>query len=131
MNLSKFHALIIEDSILKANDIRKALIYNGITNTLHVNNQADAWTEIYISLNGETKLDLIVTDMHYPLEAGAFADEEAGFKLIERMKQEGIDIPVIICSTRNYNMPGILGSVWYSKLRDIEEDFEVVLSRLE
>ena len=130
MNFSKLHALIIEDSILKANDIKKALNCNGIINTLHVSNQEDAWVEIYKSINDEKKLDLIVTDMHYPLEAGAFADEEAGFKLIERMKRESVDIPVIICSTRNYNVVGILGSVWYSKLRDIEEDFETVLKRL-
>ena len=60
---------------------------------------------------------MIVTDMEYPLEAGEAVDEDAGFKLIERMKKEKIDIPVIVCSSADYrkNIPDILGSVWYNE----------------
>ena len=36
---------------------------------------------------GEDKIDLIVTDMQYPLEVGEAVDEEAGIKLVERMEQ--------------------------------------------
>ena len=46
-------------------------------------------------------------------------DEEAGFKLIERMKKAGIYIPVIVCSSLNYSIPNILGNVWYNKLNDL------------
>ena len=55
-------------------------------------NQEKLWEQIY---HGEDKIDLIVTDMQYPLEAGEAIDEEAGFKLIERMKKEKIEIPIL------------------------------------
>ena len=58
-------------------------------------------------------------------------DVEAGFKLIERMEEEHIDIPVIICSSSNYeSVKGILGSVWYRQNDDINLQFKAVLSRL-
>ena len=79
----------------------------------------------------QKKVDLIVTDMRYPMAAGVDTDDEAGFKLIERMKQEHIDIPVIICSSSNYkSIGGILGSVWYRQKDDINTKFKEVLSRL-
>lgn len=81
---------------------------------------------------GAKKVDLIVTDMRYPLTAGSDTDVEAGFKLIERMEKEHIDIPVIICSSSNYeSVDGILGSVWYRENDDINLKFKEVLSRLE
>ena len=86
------------------------------------------WNQIY---HGEDKIDLIVTDMQYPLEAGETVDEEAGFKLIERMEKEKIDIPVIVCSSLNYSIPNILGSVWYNELSDLNSKFEEALSKLE
>ena len=73
---------------------------------------------------------MIVTDMQYPLEAGEAVDNEAGFKLTERMEKEKIDIPVIICSSLNYSIPGILGSVWYNELNDLNSNFKEVLNRL-
>ena len=131
-NLSKFHAVIIDDGILKAIDIRKALNFNRITNVDIVSNQEKLWEAIYESKNGSKKVDLIVTDMQYPLKAGGRVDREAGFKLIERMKEEQIEIPVIICSTGNYEgVTGILGSVWYrGDVSDLETDFKEILGRL-
>ena len=71
--------------------------------------------------------DLIVTDMHYPLAKGEKENEEAGFILLEKMKQREHPIPVIICSSQNYRSPDALGTVWYNKLRDIEFDFKEIL----
>ena len=131
MDLSKLHAVIVDDDIYKAIDIRKALEFNRVTHVDIVRNQEKLWEKINESKGGEKKVDLIVTDMHYPITAGADADWEAGFKLIERMRKESIDIPVIICSTSNYeSVSGILGSVWYSDLNDIHTAFKEVLSKL-
>lgn len=128
MNLSKIKAVIVDDDVFKGSDIRKALEFSGIRNIVIVRNQEKLWEEIY---HGEDKIDLIVTDMQYPLEAGEAVDEEAGFKLIERMKREKIDIQVIVCSSLNYSIPNILGSVWYNKLNDLNSNFKEVLSKLE
>ena len=54
-------------------------------------------------------------------------NEEAGFILLEKMKQREHPIPVIICSSQNYRSPDALGTVWYNKLRDIEFDFKEIL----
>ncbi len=128
MDLSKIKAVIVDDDVFKGADIRKALEFNGIRNVMTVRNQKKLWEQIY---HGEDKIDLIVTDMQYPLEAGEVVDEEAGFKLIERMKKEKIEIPVIVCSSLNYSIPNILGSVWYNELNDLNLNFKKVLGRLE
>lgn len=128
MDLSKIKAVIVDDDVFKANDIRKALEYNGIRAIMTVRNQEKLWEQIY---HGEEKIDLIVTDMQYPLEAGETIDEEAGFKLIERMEREKTDIPIVVCSSLNYSIPNILGSVWYNRLNDLDSGFKEVLGRLE
>ena len=129
MDLSKIKAVIADDDVFKGNDIRKALEFNGVRNIITVRNQQKLWEQIY---HGEDKVDLIVTDMQYPLEAGAAVDEDAGFKLIERMQKEKIDIPVIVCSSLNYcSIPGILGSVWYNELNDLNSNFKEALGKLE
>ncbi len=128
MDLSKIKAVIVDDDVFKGADIQKALEFSGIRNIMTVRNQEKLWEQIY---HGEDKIDLIVTDMQYPLKAGGAIEEEAGFKLMERMEKEKIDIPVIVCSSLNYRIPEILGSVWYSKLNDLNSSFKEVLSRLE
>lgn len=127
MDLSKIKAVIVDDDVIKGMDIRNALEWNGIREIMTVRNQEKLWEQIY---HGEEKIDLIVTDMQYPLKAGEAVDEEAGFKLIERMVKEKIDIPIIVCSSLNYNIPDILGSVWYNKLNDLDSSFREVLGRL-
>lgn len=128
MDLSKIKAVIADDDAIKRADIRKALEFNGVQNIMTVRSQEKLWEQLY---HGEDKIDLIVTDMQYPLEAGEAVDEEAGLKLIERMKKEKIDIPVIVCSSLNYSIPDILGNVWYSEQNDLNSDFKEVLGRIQ
>ena len=128
MDLPKTKVVVVDDDVFKGADIRKALEFNGIRNVMIVRNQEKLWNQIY---HGEDKIDLIVTDMQYPLEAGAAVDKEAGFKLIERMEKEKIDIPVIVCSSLNYSIPNILGSIWYNELNDLNSKFKEALSKLE
>lgn len=128
MNLSKIKAVIADDDVFKGNDIRKALEFNGVRNIMTVRDQEKLWEQIY---RGKEKIDLIVTDMEYPLEAGEAVDEDAGFKLIERMQKEKINIPVIVCSSLNYSIPDILGNVWYNELNDLNFNFKEVLDKLE
>ncbi|MDE7479435.1 MAG: response regulator [Lachnospiraceae bacterium] len=126
MEFSKIKVIIADDDVFKGADIRKALEFNGVRNIMTVRNQEKLWEQIY---HGQDKIDLIVTDMQYPLESGEAVDEEAGFKLIERMEKEKIDIPVIVCSSLNYSIPDILGSVWYNELNDLNSNFKEVLGR--
>lgn len=127
MKLSEMKVLLIEDDVFKAADVNKALTFNGIRDIIEVDNQEEAWNVIYQNSNQGSNINLIVTDMHYPLAQRTAPDENAGFKLIERLKEEKLDIPVIICSSVNYTVPEILGTVWYNKLRDLNLDFKTLL----
>lgn len=71
-----------------------------------------------------------MTDIHYPLKKGLEADYNAGFILIEKMKEKQINIPIIICSSRNYVSQDALGVVWYNDLVDIEYEFKKILENL-
>ena len=128
MNLSKIKAVIADDEPIKRNEIRKALEWSGVRNIVTVKNQEELWEQIYQS---EDTIDLIVTDMQYPLKERQAIDTEAGLKLIERMEKEKIDIPVIVCSSLDYSIPEILGCVQYSECNDLNLDFKKVLGRLE
>ena len=128
MDLSKIKAVVVDDDVFKGSDIRKALEFNGIKSIMTVRNQEKLWEQI---CRGEEKIGLIVTDMQYPLGEGEAVDEEAGLKLIERMEKEKIEIPVIVCSSLNYRIPNILGSIWYNKLNDLDFSFKEVLGKLE
>lgn len=131
MDLSKLHVVIADDNVLKAREIRKTLERNGIRDVDVVKDQEKLWEMIYGKVDGVKIPDLIVTDMQYPLTSESGIDMEAGFKLIERMKKESIDIPVIICSESNYeNARGILGSVCFRWDDDLFFPFKEVLSRL-
>ena len=67
MDLSKLHAVIVDDSIIKAMEIRKALEFNRITDVDIVRNQEQLWGIIYEGKERRKKVDLIVTDMRYQM----------------------------------------------------------------
>ena len=46
------------------------------------------------------------------------------------MKEKGIQIPVIICSTINYQSEDAIGTVWYNKMKDLNFEFKEVLGRV-
>lgn len=127
-DLIKEKVLILEDDLFKATDVRRALQYCGIRDIHHVTNQEAGFAYIY-KCQEEEPVTLVVTDMHYPLADGTVSDTEAGFKLIERFEREGIEIPIIICSSRNFREPRVLGTVWYSLLRDLNHEFYEILKR--
>lgn len=123
-------AIIADDEILKAMDIKKALAFNRIFDVKIVSSQEKLWEEIYQSSQEGRQIDLIVSDMQYPLIKGGEPDEESGLKLIARLGEEGIKIPVIICSRINYTaIPEAFGCVWYNQLNDLEAAFQKALGK--
>lgn len=127
MKAEELQVIVVDDDIYKSNDIKKALEYNGITHITMLENQEDVWKEI----ESERRIDLIVTDMHYPLAPGLVADHKAGFILLDKMKEREINIPVIICSTINYSSSEVVGTVWYNKMKDIQFDFREILQKMD
>ena len=120
--------LNFEDNAIKHYRIRRALENCGMSIIDYTNNQEEGLKKLKEAMVA-VPYDLIVTDMNYPLVQGGESDIHAGFKLIEKLKKENIEISVIICSTIRYSGNDVLGAVWYNELRDIEEDFREILNR--
>ena len=127
MSLKEIRTLLLEDDVYKAMDVRRALQYCGIREIHCVTNQEEGFSYIYQCEKEGKPVQLIVTDMHYPLSLHTEADTEAGFKLLERLEQEDRTIPVIICSSSNIKETKALGCVWYSLLRDLNFEFYEIL----
>lgn len=114
--------LVIEDEPDKYFEVHWALEYSGVSEIDRARNQKDGFDLIYENIKNGSLYDAVVTDMQYPLEQGASIDQEADFKLIGRFKEEGISIPVIICSRLDYSEPEVFGTVWCDDRRDINRD---------
>jgi len=122
--------LNVEDNAMKHYQIKRALEYCGANEVDCLDNLQEGLERLRETWGTEKQYDLLITDMNYPLVKGGISDGEAGEKLIQILREEKIAIPTIICSTRRFAGEGVLGSVWYNSLRDIEEDFREILSKL-
>ena len=129
MILSELKVLLVEDNVYKRIDIRNALSIYGIKNVICVNYLQAGLEEIYKSMNAEP-ISLIITDMHYPIERVGEAIPDAGNQLIKRLQSEDINIPVIVCSSVPYQIPEILGTIWYDERRDLNRDIKELLDKL-
>lgn len=122
--------LIIDDNVFKSVNIQRALNFRFKNNIETCSNQEDALEKINESIKNRTPYDLIITDMHYPMMKYSDPDDEAGFKLIEKLNKNNINIPIVVCSSVNWNIPEIFGTVWYNELNDIERNFQNILNKL-
>ena len=103
--------LNVEDNPIKHCHIKRALEYCGAKTVDCCNNLQEGLEALKEAITTEKKYDLLVTDMSYPLVKGGEADGQAGEQLIRRIREEGIEIPIIICSTRRFSDDDLLGSV--------------------
>lgn len=131
MTASKLRVLIIDDNVFKTFDIKKALEFCGVREISSVYDQESAWEELGRSEVAGRGFDLIVTDMHYPINRGEEADWRAGKILLEELENRGIRIPVIVCSSINHTIPHAFGCVWYSNLNEnMQFDFQDLIAKL-
>lgn len=69
--------LNFEDSVYKANAIRKVLNQCGVAKIELVSNVEDGLQMLKNAEDTGDPFDLIITDMHYPMKQGAVSDTEA------------------------------------------------------
>ena len=86
--MKNLRVLVADDSIMKSMDIKKALEFNGIRDIKLVGNQEAVLEEIAKGEEDGKEINLIVTDMHYPLSPGQEADHNAGFILLDELKRK-------------------------------------------
>lgn len=120
--------LNFEDNVYKHSGIVKVLKRLGITDVTWVKSVEDGIDEIEDS---KEPFDLIISDMHYPVKSRGESDFSAGEKLIDTLRDKGLDIPVIICSSMRIYIPGMYGTVWYDERSDWQEDLEKMVKGLQ
>ncbi len=121
--------LNIEDDAFKHNDICKALSGCGIKDVDWCENLSEGWKQIKNSIDNDNPYDLIITDMYYPNESGE-REEKSGDVLIDRIIENKITIPVVLCSSVNFKYPEIYGCVYYSRTRNWEADMQKLVNGL-
>ena len=115
--------LNFEDSVYKANAIRKILGNRcRVASVEQVSNVEDGLKMLKDAENAGEPFNLIITDMHFPMRAGAISDTEAGEKLVQILQEQGNQTNIIVCSSRNMKLPGVYGCIWYSEISDWEEE---------
>ncbi len=123
------YVLNIEDDAWKHRDIYKALESCGAKKIDRAGNLEDGLDMISRSLQQNHPYDLIVTDMYYPESAGG--DEiQAGMLLIEKLAGMHCSIPIVVCSSVQFRIPGILGTVHYSQRSDWESDLRELVRKI-
>lgn len=112
--------LNIEDNVFKHVNICKALKKIGITDVDWKRNLSEA-----INAMKTTKYDVVITDMWYPEYPGG-PNIKSGEAFINKCIGQEDSPYIILCSSIDYDWPGIWGSVHY----DEDEDWESHLLEL-
>lgn len=121
--------LNIEDSVFKHCDINRALDWNRYPESELATTAEKGIEMIESAIAENAPYDLLITDMHF--QVNGEDNHSAGLYVIEELKRKGIKIPVIVCSSIRYNIPEIVGCIFYNQSRDLNWDFKELLGKLE
>ena len=128
--MKKLSVLILEDGMFKYHHIKTALEECCLPTVSWAGN-VEQGLELIAKARGEgAGFDLIITDMHYPLRETENANPKAGMVLMQRLKEEGVDTPVILCSSDRYEINQAFACIWYSEARSLSLDLREVIMRL-
>ncbi len=122
-------AIYLEDTAEKEYAISRELEKNGIKEIDWVMYMEEGLELIQKSIDEGDPYDLIVTDMYYPLHKGG-KEAEAGEALIQKLKELGIAIPVIVASSQNLRIPDAFGTIYYSETSDWEDDLRNLIRKI-
>ena len=122
--------LNVEDDPIKHHEIKEALKRLGITDVTLSEYEFDAMVCVTESIENDNPYDLIISDMQFPLFDNGPKDDNAGMTFLAELKENNIDIPVVICSSFNLRLPDVLGCIHYSRNTDLWEEFRRLLQKL-
>lgn len=119
----------IEDDAIKHSHVVKELKQYGIKEVFWARDAESGINEIESAIAAGQPYDLLVSDMHF--EFYGENDRAAGEKTMKLLREKAIEIPVIICSSQNWNIPGAVANVFYNERRYWEDDLRRALDKLE
>lgn len=123
--------LNVEDDPFKHYEIKEALRRLGITDVTLSEYEFDAIVCVTESIETGNPYDLIISDMQFPLLNNGPKDNNAGMKFIADLKENNIDIPVIVCSSDRLRLTDVFACVHYQKDKtDLWEEFRQLLPKL-
>ena len=123
--------LNIDDNIYKKMAIKRALDEICRAQVEWAMDLNDAINAVRKAKEEGKPFDLIITDMNYPVRTGEPSYGRAGVRLIHKLQEIGEgSIPVIVCSTVNYQVEEAAGCVWYNDSRILSLDFKNILRRI-
>ena len=67
--------------------------------------------------------------MYYPREAGG-REEASGEWIIQKVIDQELKVPVILCSSVNLRFSEIFGCVYYNRIRNWEDDLKLLINKL-
>lgn len=121
--------LNIEDTVLKHIAIARALDKCGVSVVEHAKTGDEGIQMVERSIQENEPYDLIITDMNFPFQGQD--DPQAGKKVIMALRERGIDIPAVVCSTHSYREPLAVDNIFYNpRSRDLDWDIREMLEGL-
>ena len=118
----------IEDDAIKHAAIKRALKSNGVSHVDRARNAEEGLDMIDNAIEKGEPYDLIVLDMQFPVN-GVYS-KEAGRYVIKELKRKDVEIPIIICSSINYDIPDTVGCIFYNKSRNLNWDMKEILKKV-
>lgn len=118
----------IEDKVDKYMAVKRALDSLGITDVCRAKDSETGIEKIEQAIAEGQPYDLLISDMHFPID-GEF-DRNAGEKTMQRLRDRGINIPVIFCSSQNWKIPGAVDTIFYNEMRDLQQDIKAALEKV-
>lgn len=122
--------LQLDDSNSKRMEVQSVLKRMGIRGSVWVQSVEEGVTALQQAIAEGTPFDAAITDMHYPVRAGGPAELKAGRILIQTLKEQQIDVPVIVFSTSRLQEEDAFATIWYDARANWEYDLETILKKI-
>lgn len=122
--------LQLDDSNSKRMEVQSVLKRMGIRGSVWVQSVEEGVEALKQAIAEGTPFDAAITDMHYPVRAGGPAELKAGRILIQTLKEQQIDVPVIVFSTSRLQEEDAFATIWYDARANWEYDLETILKKI-
>lgn len=122
--------LQLDDSNSKRMEVQSVLKRMGIRGSVWVQSVEEGFEALKQAIAEGAPFDAAITDMHYPVRAGGPAELKAGRILIQTLKEQQIDVPVIVFSTSRLQEEDAFATIWYDARANWEYDLETILKKI-
>lgn len=122
--------LQLDDSNSKRMEVQSVLKRMGIRGSVWVQSVEEGVEALKQAIAEGAPFDAAITDMHYPVRAGGPAELKAGRILIQTLKEQQIDVQVIVFSTSRLQEEDAFATIWYDARANWEYDLETILKKI-